>query len=42
MKKKDRTGRNPQTREATTIEARMILSFKPNCIDRTAINQEEK
>ena len=28
--KKDRRGRNPQTGESITIEARRILSFKPS------------
>ena len=37
--KKDRRGRNPQTGESITIEARRILSFKPSSILRTAINQ---
>lgn len=36
--KKDRKGRNPQTGEAITIEARRILSFKPSALLRTAVN----
>lgn len=38
--KKDRRGRNPQTGEAITIEARRILSFtfKPSMLLRNAIN----
>jgi integration host factor subunit alpha len=36
--KKDRIGRNPQTCETITIEARRILSFKPSGKLRTAIN----
>ncbi|MFA7405206.1 MAG: integration host factor subunit alpha [Pelobacteraceae bacterium] len=37
--KADRRGRNPQTGESITIEARRILSFKPSTILRQAINQ---
>ena len=37
--KKDRRGRNPQTGEAITIEARRILTFKPSTILRQAINK---
>lgn len=37
--KKDRRGRNPQTGEAITIEARRILSFKPSNMLRDAINK---
>jgi integration host factor subunit alpha len=36
--KKDRTGRNPQTGEAITIEARRVLTFKPSEVLKTAIN----
>lgn len=36
--KADRLGRNPQTGEAITIEARRVLSFKPSNILRNAIN----
>jgi integration host factor subunit alpha len=36
--KKDRIGRNPQTGEAITIEARKILSFKPSALLRKAVN----
>lgn len=36
--KKDRLGRNPQTGEAITIEARRVLTFKPSILLRTAIN----
>jgi integration host factor subunit alpha len=36
--KKDRKGRNPQTGESITIEARRILSFKPSTILKTRIN----
>jgi integration host factor subunit alpha len=32
--KKDRIGRNPQTGESITIEARRILSFKPSMVLR--------
>jgi integration host factor subunit alpha len=38
--KADRQGRNPQTGETITIEARRILSFKPSNILKTAINKE--
>jgi integration host factor subunit alpha len=37
--KKDRRGRNPQTGESITIEARKILSFKPSNLLRQAINK---
>ena len=37
--KKDRRGRNPQTGEAITIEARRILTFKPSTLLRQAINR---
>ena len=37
--KADRRGRNPQTGEAITIEARRILSFKPSSILKTAVNK---
>ena len=37
--KKDRRGRNPQTGEAITIEARQILSFKPSTLLKAAINR---
>jgi integration host factor subunit alpha len=36
--KADRRGRNPQTGEAITIEARRILTFKPSTVLRQAIN----
>lgn len=36
--KKDRRGRNPQTAETITIEARKILRFKPSMVLKTAIN----
>ena len=37
--KKDRKGRNPQTGECITIEARRILSFKPSMLLRQAMNK---
>jgi integration host factor subunit alpha len=37
--KTDRRGRNPQTGETITIEARRILSFKPSNLLRQAINK---
>jgi integration host factor subunit alpha len=36
--KADRRGRNPQTGETITIEARRILTFKPSTVLRQAIN----
>lgn len=36
--KSDRRGRNPQTGETITIEARRILTFKPSNVLKTAIN----
>jgi len=36
--KKDRKGRNPQTGDAITIEARRILTFKPSNVLKSAIN----
>ena len=39
VKQKDaRRGRNPQTGEAITIEARKVLTFKPSSVLREAIN----
>lgn len=37
--KADRCGRNPQTGETMTIEARRILTFKPSGVLRDAINK---
>ena len=37
--KADRRGRNPQTGESITIEARRILTFKPSTLLRQAINK---
>jgi integration host factor subunit alpha len=36
--KKDRKGRNPQTGESITIEARKVLSFKPSTLLRQKLN----
>lgn len=36
--KKDRRGRNPQTGETITINARRILTFKPSNVLKSAIN----
>lgn len=36
--KKARRGRNPQTGEAITIEARRILTFKPSAVLKQSIN----
>ncbi|MCE1227009.1 MAG: integration host factor subunit alpha [Geobacteraceae bacterium] len=38
--KQARRGRNPQTGEAITIEARKVLTFKPSSVLREAINGE--
>jgi len=38
--KADRRGRNPQTGETLTIEARRILTFKPSAILKDQINKE--
>ena len=38
--KADRRGRNPQTGETITIEARRILTFKPSGVLKAAINKE--
>ena len=37
--KEDRLGRNPQTGEPLTIEARRILTFKPSPLLKAAINK---
>ena len=37
--KANRRGRNPQTGESITIEARRILTFKPSNLLRDAINK---
>jgi len=37
--KADRRGRNPQTGETLTIEARRILTFKPSAILKDQINK---
>ncbi len=36
--KKKRKGRNPQTGEALTIDARKVVSFKPSNVLRDAVN----
>jgi len=38
--KEARRGRNPQTGEEMTIEARRVLSFKPSLVLKKAINAE--
>lgn len=38
--KKDRRGRNPQTGESITIDARRILTFKPSDVLKGQINKE--
>jgi integration host factor subunit alpha len=37
--KRDRVGRNPQTGESITIEARKVLTFKPSAVLRQAVNK---
>jgi integration host factor subunit alpha len=37
--KADRRGRNPQTGETLTIEARRIVTFKPSDLLRDAVNK---
>lgn len=37
--KANRRGRNPQTGESITIDARRILTFKPSTVLRQAINK---
>ena len=37
-KKNERQGRNPQTGETLTIEARHVLTFKPSKILKAAVN----
>lgn len=37
--KADRRGRNPQTGETITIDARRILTFKPSNVLKAAINK---
>lgn len=37
--KADRRGRNPQTGEDLTIEARRILTFKPSPVLKNSINE---
>lgn len=36
--KNDRHGRNPQTGETITIEARRVLTFKPSTLLKQAVN----
>jgi integration host factor subunit alpha len=36
--KGDRRGRNPQTGEEITIEARRVLAFKPSALLKTSMN----
>ena len=38
--KHERRGRNPQTGESITIDARRILTFKPSTILKSAVNGE--
>ena len=37
--KKPRPGRNPQTGQEITIEARRVLTFKPSNVLKTALNE---
>ena len=38
--KKDRRGRNPQTGESITIDARRVLTYKPSNLLKTRINEK--
>jgi len=40
--KVDRRGRNPQTGETITIDARRVLTFKPSYVLRAAINHDNR
>ncbi|MFZ4856775.1 MAG: integration host factor subunit alpha [Desulfuromonadaceae bacterium] len=37
--KNDRRGRNPQSGESITIDARRVLTFKPSAVLKDAINK---
>lgn len=37
-KKHERRGRNPQTGETITIDARSVLTFKPSTVLKSAVN----
>jgi integration host factor subunit alpha len=39
--KNQRPGRNPQTGQEITIEARRVLTFKPSNVLKTALNGED-
>ena len=39
--KQPRPGRNPQTGQEITIEARRVLTFKPSNVLKTALNGED-
>jgi len=39
--KKKRRGRNPQTGEALTIDARRVVAFKPSTVLRDAVNSRD-
>ena len=38
--KNSRRGRNPQTGQQITIEARRVLAFRPSTVLKTALNEE--
>jgi integration host factor subunit alpha len=40
--KADRRGRNPQTGETITIEARKVLTYKPSPVLRQVLNPHDK
>lgn len=40
--KKPRPGRNPQTGEEITIDARRVLTFKPSNVLKVALNGEDE
>jgi integration host factor subunit alpha len=40
--KKERNGRNPQTGDRMTIDARKVVTFKPSLILKAALNPEQQ
>jgi len=39
--KKERNGRNPQTGDRMTIDARRVVTFKPSLVLKSALNSEQ-
>lgn len=39
--KRPRRGRNPQTGQPLTIDARRVLAFRPSAVLKTALNEED-